>query len=454
MTPNGASSPPARRCSESTRVRPSAIPSEATSPRACLLAAIAVVLAWSAIYQLFTFGPLADEDWHVEVASHFAEKRSGWPEGLTTPPGYHLFVNALGGGDPGYTAARLTSTLFALLALGAFAAARRRLHATPPGPATLLLALLPILLPFTALAYNDVASLALLLCAWWLQLGDRFLFSAAFLVLACLVRQTNIIWAGFFVGWEVLRALSAADDSSSPVGSRLLATSGAVLRRAGWHVAAILACAGVILWAGRLMPTHHDPGHWVRPNLATLHFGALLLLVLGLPVWLLHGHAAAQDVLVAARARPARFVFLAGAVVLAVAILAVTFENPHFHNRIHYGRTGILRYAYLRNWPLVAIDAHPWLRVLSGAVVVGMTLALIRVFRRQRHARALTLAVIFGAVLLGSNFLVEPRYYLTPAVMLLSLLDFDRRTAAWLAAWFAVINIAYAPFILEGYSLW
>lgn len=432
----------------------SSFPSADKLNRTCLFAAGAIVVAWSAIYQVFTFGPLADEDWHVGVARHYAERRSGWPEGLTTPPGYHLFVNLFAGGAPNYTAARLTSTLFALVALAAFVAVRRRLHATPPGPATLLLALLPFLLPFTALAYNDVAALALLLCAWWLQLSERFLFSAAFLILACLVRQTNILWAGFFVGWEILRALPAASEPSPPLWRRIFAALPRVAPRCVWHVAAIVACAAVIVWAGRLMPSYHNPGHWPRPNLATLHFGALLLLLLGLPVWLLQGRATIRQLAVQARAHPARFFLLTGFAALAIAVLAVTFENPHLHNRIHYGRAGMLRYAYLRNWPLVWIEARPWLRAVSGAVVLGIGLALVRIFRAQAYTRALTLVVACGAVLLGSNFLVEPRYYLTPAVMLLTLLELDPRTSAWLAGWFALLNVAYAPFILGGYSLW
>lgn len=450
--PNGANSPTARPSPDHPRV--SLVRSPQKLNRACLLTAAAVIVAWSAIYQLFAFGPLADEDWHVGVARHFAEGKPGWPEGLTTPPGYHLFINAVAGGAPDYTAARLTSTLFALLALTAFAATRRRLHATPPGPTTLLLALLPFLLPFTALAYNDVASLALLLCAWWMQLSERFLFSAAFLVLACLVRQTNILWAGFFVGWEILRALPAAGEPSSPWWRRLVLAIRPAAARCAWHVAAIAACAAVILWAGRLMPSYHNPGHWPRPNLATLHFGALLLLLLGLPIWLLHGRASLRQLGTHLRARPALFFLLTAGAALAIAVLAVTFENPHLHNRIHYGRAGMLRYAYLRNWPLVWIDAHPWLRAMSGAVVLGISLTLVRIFRAQTYTRALTLVVVVGAVLLGSNFLVEPRYYLPPAVMLLTLLEIDGRTSAWLAVWFAALNVAYAPFILGGYSLW
>lgn len=422
--------------------------------RACLVAAVGVILAWSILYRTFTFGPLADEDWHVEVARHFAEKKSGWPVGLMTPPGYHLVVNALSGGAPDHSAARLTSTLFALLALGAFAAVRRRLHAAPPGPSVLLLALLPILLPFTAMAYNDVASLALLLCAWWMQLGGRVLLSGVCLGLACLVRQTNILWAGFFVGWEILRALPPAGPAAASHLGRIRAALTPALRRSAWHLAAVAVCAAVVFWAGRLTPSPHDPGHWVRPNLATLHFGALLLCALGLPLGLLNAGPATRALLAAPLARPGRSLLLAGAVFAAIALLAVTFENPHLHNRIHYGRSGILRYAYLRNWPLVWIDSHVWLRIASGAVVVGTALALAGIFRRQRYAGALTLAVAVGAVLLGTNFLVEPRYYLTPAVMLLSLVEMDRRSFALLIVWFGAINLVYAPFILGGYSLW
>ena len=187
--------------------------------RRCLIAAYALTILWGALYAGFAHGALCDEPGHLGVLTHFAEHKLGWPDHLTTPPGYHLVALALGGGQPSLTAARLTSTLFALVGLTAFAGAWRRLHAQPAGPATLLFALLPIFQPFTGLAYNDVPALALLLCAFWAQLADRLPTATLAVVLACLVRQTNLIWIPFLIFWEIQRAPRPAGQTRTCVCS-------------------------------------------------------------------------------------------------------------------------------------------------------------------------------------------------------------------------------------------
>ncbi|MBC7367974.1 MAG: hypothetical protein H7343_14370, partial [Undibacterium sp.] len=106
-------------------VAPAAAPTPLAPPtaaelrfsRLCLVAAFSLTLLWGALYARFAHSALCDEPGHLGVIIHLAEKKPGWPENLTTPPGYHLVALALGGGRPSLTAARLTTTLFGLLAL-------------------------------------------------------------------------------------------------------------------------------------------------------------------------------------------------------------------------------------------------------------------------------------------------------------------------------------------------
>ena len=76
------------------------------------------------------------------------------------------------------------------------------------------------------------------------------------------------------------------------------------------------------------------------------------------------------------------------------------------------------------------------------------------IFFRQRHRLELWLAVIFGAVLLGTNSLVEPRYLITPAVFVLFALELSPRDTRLLAGWFALLCGALAPFVVYGRALW
>jgi hypothetical protein len=87
-----------------------------------------------------------------------------------------------------------------------------------------------------------------------------------------------------------------------------------------------------------------------------------------------------------------------------------------------------------------------WLKHRGHSVIMAAADTEVR--------RALALTFPFGAILLGSNYLVDPRYYLTPAALLLLFIVPDRRDFLRLAAWWAFIALIHNPFILTGYSLW
>lgn len=415
----------------------------------CLIAAFVLTLLWGAAYIGFARSELCDEPGHVAAAEHFAEGQPGWPS-LPHPPGYHLFVNALSLNQPGITAARATSVVFALISLVAFAGAWRRLHREEPGPATLVFALLPILQPFTTLAYTDVTSLAWLLCAWWAQVSGYYFRAAALLGIACLVRQTNLIWAAFFITWEALRALESRQESLAP----LRVAFRDAWARSRWQLFVISLGALAVLLLGRFtLGTDH--GNELKTNIAAFHFAAWLALIFCLPLWLLHGPAALRASRLVEKFRSPREIACFAVLPLAVGLLALTFENPHEWNRLLRWGTRIGKpYVLLRNWPLIEVGAHFPLRVLSGSAVIAALVLAFLVFRQQPHHRALWFTLLFGAILLGTNSLVDPRYYITPAVMLLCLLKFSTRTYLWLAAWFALLCTIHDPFILLGRSLW
>ena len=134
---------------------------ESRAARTCLAAALALTLAWGLTYLFFAHGDLCDESGHLGVMYHFAEKKPGWPDQLTTLPGYQLLTVWLSGGHPSYTWARAVSLGFALLGVAAFAGAWKKLHGRPATTAVLLFALLPIAQPYGGMAYNDVPALAM-----------------------------------------------------------------------------------------------------------------------------------------------------------------------------------------------------------------------------------------------------------------------------------------------------
>lgn len=407
--------------------------------RACYVVAVAVTLGWVWVYSTWQPGSLVDEGGHLGNILHFIAGKPGWPEAMPMLPGYHYMVISLRelwpGLDPLY-AARWTTALVTLVGFAAFALARQRLTGRPAGRETLLLALLPLAHPFTGLAYTDMPALAFVFVAWWAQVSGRYAFAALVLVGAVALRQTNLVWAVFFVLWEWIR-----DD----------VPRGTWLRRVAWLLVFLAMAAGTILVVGRLtVGSQH--GNAFKFNIASLHFSAALLLVLGLPVWLAHARKTWGLWANLWRARRGLAAVFAGVGLTAVVVLTLTFANPHIWNRELFWEG--CSFTLLRNWPLVAIDAHPWLRVISALNIVLMALAVALVISRQRRAKALWLVLAIGAVPVVTNGLVEPRYLISGAGFALCLLGIGRSDWRRLALWWGVLSAVHAPFVFKGLSLW
>jgi hypothetical protein len=85
---------------------------------------------------------------------------------------------------------------------------------------------------------------------------------------------------------------------------------------------------------------------------------------------------------------------------------------------------------------------------------VVMTAALGAVIARQRHRLPLWLALGCGMALPLTNSLVEPRYFIPVAGMLLLFLELSDRTWRLLIVWWALLCALHAPFVAAALSLW
>jgi hypothetical protein len=440
---------PAATLPRNVTASPASPPSSAAGwlDRIFLAVALTLPLLWMPTYERISGGHgLCDEPGHMEVIHSIAGRRPLPPE-LTMVPGYHFVVNALARHQPTMTLARQVSMVMAVIGTAVFALAWHRLHRQPAGAATLLFALLPILQPFSGMAYTEAMAVALLLAVWWAHDAGQRTLAGLLFVTACCVRQTNAVWGGFIILLEAWNAWRPADGSRPPLPQAAIRT----LQRTWGFLAVILAGLGVALWHGRMtVGTQH--GNQLQPNIATLHFAGMLALLLGLPAWLAMLTRAPGRLREWSQTRPAQLAAGLAAGSAAAAILAWSFANPHIWNReLFWPDTS---FTLIRNWPLVWTDRHGALQIASGMLLVLLAVATWRGFQAQSRRRELWLVLFCGAILLATNRLVDPRYYITPAVMLLLFLDLDTRLTRWLAAWFALICAVHAPFIARGLSLW
>ncbi|MGH7957740.1 MAG: hypothetical protein ACREH8_12145 [Opitutaceae bacterium] len=419
---------------------------------ACYCIAFVTTIVWFFAYR---HAPqLCDEPGHMAAIYHFVEGRPGWPESMPMLPGYHFIVVSLWKLRPPIelvTLARLVTTLIALLGLAVFALAWRRFHCVSGSPrgepdrsaraegagrVTLLFALLPLMQPFNGMVYTDVPAVAFVLFAWWAHVASRPAMAALFLTAAVAMRQTNLAWAGFVIAWEFLR-----DDLPRRN----------FWKRTRWQFLLLGVAAVIVALTGRLtVGTQH--GNDFRFNSATIHFAGFLVLLLGFPVWLAHASAFARRGIEKIRTHPAgaaALLVLAGA---AAGTFAATFSNLHIWNRDLFWPG--CSFTLLRNWPLVWIDAHPWLRIVSGINLVLMGVAVWFAISRQRHRIELWLALGCGALPPLTNSLVEPRYFIPGLVFILFFIEFDSADLRRLAWWWAFLCAVHAPLVATALSLW
>ena len=328
-----------------------------------------------------------------------------------------------------------------LVAIGAFALAWRRLHGTPAGPRLLLFACLPLLQPFTAMAYTDVPALAFVLAAWALHLAGHRALAALALALATGLRQSSVVWAGFIVAGEVFAAFRRGDSGHrEPLAARI-----------GWMASLLLTTGVLALAAGRLTvgDGHGNPAGF---NPAQLHTAGLLVLLLGLPFWIVAAARFPRWYGKHWRAAPVRTAAWSACLPAAAALLGATFTNAHPWNRDLWWEG--CSFTLLRNWPLVALEGKPWLRHLSGLNLVVLATFLGLALRRQPHARALALAAAAGLAPAAISSLVEPRYFIPPLAVALVLAQAAPGTILMLTLWWAALCVAHAPFVAAGLSLW
>jgi hypothetical protein len=431
--------PPTPQAAVSTRWRPSDAFPPRLMNRVWYGVAVVVVLGWVVVYNHLRRDGLVDEPGHLAAIHHFLDGRAGWPEAMPMLPGYHFLVLSLWKLYPAFTVvttARWITALMTLVGFAAFALAWQRVHGKPAGRAILLLALLPLTQPFTGMVYTDMVAVAFVICAVWAQVTGRRVVAVLALAGAVGIRQTNLAWAGFLIGWEFLRP----DEQRNML-----------LRRISWLLGLLAVAAGIVLAAGRLtLGSQH--GNQFELNIASIHFGALLLLVLGLPVWIAHAPAEFRRWREAVRNHPKSAAAVVSLGLASAATFAVRYRNPHIWNRELFWEG--CTFTLLRNWPLVWIDAHAWLKALSGLNIVLMTVAIVRMFARQPHRRELWLATAFGALPVLTNGLVEPRYFIPAAGLMLLFLDVGDSDWRRLAFWWGALSLAHAPFVATALSLW
>jgi alpha-1,2-glucosyltransferase len=334
---------------------------------------------------------------------------------LTTIPGYHAAVAAAlaATGLDSLGAARAVTALFGLLAVAAFHAIRRDTQRGTETLATAQFIVLPVLAPFFFLVYTDTLALALILWAAFATLRARHVASALLLSAAVLVRQSDVIWAGFLVLvvlWPAIRARNRVDIQHAVV--RALPYVGPVVVFAAFWIG-----NGSISLSREQAALHPEFSFHVGNALAGLVLAGVLL-----PLQALAGTADFR----------ARFV---GTPWLFAIPLVTFFSIPFFFVADHpYNAAQTDFFLHNRLAELMASDAWRYAAGMFAALAV-CGLASTRLV----PAAAVWLYPI-SAFFLCAEWLIETRYLIVPFALWLAFRQHRHRVIEWttLALWAAV----------------
>lgn len=388
--------------------------------------------------------PMGDEHLHMDQILRFARGEFSMNEFVTQIPGYHaiIAVPAALSGMTSVDGLRLFSFLLSVATVVVFYLCARAIQPRLSGAATAQFALLPILLPYFFLLYTDVTSLLLVLLALLFALRKRFTVAGVFATLAVFVRQTDIVWLGFFLFfmlaergylrrmWEWLRDMIDGKKTTrfthSPWFHPMLRESAVYLIGAGLFVAFALINGGIAVGD---KSAHPFPALYPG-NVYLLLFLAFFLF---LPLHLANTPRIAKHFW----KRPWMWLLFP-----LLLICAMFFVSDHPNNQAEH-------WFFLRNRLLLFFTAdllHKFLFFIPIGLA-ALSLAVTKLARRSFY-----LLYPFAILSLVPSWLIEHRYLFIP--LALFLLFRERRSAVveWgIAALFAPVAGFFYWGVVQGW---
>jgi hypothetical protein len=435
--------------------RSSAIQSEATtSPRhqfGLLGLAVGAVVAWWGLLAVFNPGVIVDERTHLFVIGQLACGEAPRADLLPMLPAMHwMHAGLMRVTGVSLLAGRTLSAAMSIAAILCIYAAARRLYPRAAGAAALLFILNPVYLPYCALVYTEPpAMLALAAAVWFFARGSNLLAAVA-LAAACVFRQSNVVWAVFFIAWaaaerngEQGRSDRGAEGPREKRGSlawslgpltRLLRRLVSVLP-ARWPYLLPPALFVVAAVAGPqwvLTPTEDNRAGF---NIAQFFLFGLVSAAAFAPLWVSRLVREWPATIGPALARATVCTLL----VTAVGLLESIYDNPHHWN----ASTN-----YIHDRTLVLLQTSMAARYAASALLVAAGAMLARYVWQAARRGPLLVAWSFSLLFLSPHRLVDHRYYIVPIMMINMAAGYQRGERAVLCTWFAVLAAVTAGYTL------
>jgi hypothetical protein len=398
--------------------------------------AIATIVAWFIIVSIAKPARIQDEWTHTEVIAAVHAGDGSALRDIPMPPGFHLLAagvtRVFGYALPVIRGLNAIVTIAALLLLDA--AARRR-DPIAGDRQILLLAWSPLYLPYAVLAYTEPLSLLAICAALLLHVRRQYVPAAIALLLACGVRQSNIVWPLLFIAWLAVDALHARRLALR----RGTCQSRDVLRAALWphalpYLAVLAIVAGALaLWRDALL----SPNAFNRAgfNIAQFYLIGLVVALVGMPVWV----ARLRSIWRRRLTRLATWATLWALLIAAVVALDLLYDNPHpwnFNpNFLHDRVVALLFHSRPARWTV-------------AGVLILLAAAIAEQLRTRPQPWHLIVAGTVSLLYLAPHGLVDHRYYILPLLLLHFFARYRRVEADRLCLWNGALTLATLAYFL------
>lgn len=425
--------------------------------------AIACCFIWYMVFSYFRPSPFVDESVHQDAIIGIHEGKIDFSSFPVLPAartvgygpwlGYHwtiAIISRLPG--PSVSLSRFLTFVTSAAMIAIYASVPWQKSGLRTSRSPLLLALLPILFPYTAMVYTDVLALFFIISAIYLHAKRNYALAAISMLLACLVRQTNIIWVLYLVArsalgtWDLCKKESALAHSHfwSVWVRHLLPQVLGYIAVIGLVVTLFISSGQIFTSSGQIFTSEFSENR-AQPNSGNFYTLAFLALMLWAPIWFERAANDVRSIVMAVRRMPVRVGFLVLTLAIFGFMLISRYDNWHPWNWTPMA---------LRNIPLILMDRYVLFRVIAVTCVFFAVWFVARFWSSQSNTSDLILLVFFAFLFISAHPVVEPRYLIVPFVLSQLLVDYSNAQVTKLALWYVSINVIICILIASGLAIW
>lgn len=339
-----------------------------------------VVVIMAGICLLVPQKSIADEGAHLQQIQMFIKGDYHVIDILTVFPMYHAFMATISFGITSIVGLRIINlivlVLFSVFCFNFILKDKFR---------TIQTMLFPTIFLFYFIIYTDIFSMCIVLIAYLFLIKEKYWSSAFFLLAASLVRQNNIIWAGFFILYVLIKYFALIPNFKNSISISIKKLLPIIL--------SVVAFAIIVLVSGKLVQgdtEHHQIGFYTGNILLFLFVVAIAYLPL---LNINKIKEKLKDILI-------WFGFL----LLLIAVM--TFKNTHKYNNVP---------GLWFNMLLMNVDNNFLIKIVFFIICfIGLLLLSTIEFKDKKNY----LLYVGTFVYLGASALIEPRYSTIPLIFI------------------------------------